>query len=155
MAHSMRTMAGAAGVAAVLSMLVITPVHASSTAGGDVAVTNQFKNRNTGACLDSNREGRAYALGCNDGDYQKWVITNTGGSVRELKNKATKLCLDDSDYFGLRTFGCNGQQFQRWEVIRQPTGISLKNLATKRCLDDSREGLRTFACNNLNYQIWY
>ena len=148
---------GASAVAMALSTFVVGPAQATEakSAPAAAAVINTFKNRHTGACVDSNAAGHAYALTCNAGNYQNWEVTNVGGASRELKNAQTKLCLDDSDYYGLRTVGCNSQQYQRWDKIVQPNGISLRNVATGRCLDDSDQGLRTVARNNLDYQIWW
>ncbi len=66
-------------------------------------------NSATGRCLDSNRNGKVSARGCNGGNNQNWRFQNL-----QLVNCATNRCLD-SNYAGYPyTLDCNGRNFQNW-----------------------------------------
>lgn len=141
-------------IAAVLAALVMAMVSTAVPASAvEIAV---WKNMYTGKCLDDSEYGfRTYP--CNDGIYQKWIVTRWNDGTQRFMNAATKRCIDDSHEFGLRTFGCNALKYQSFHVqdnLSHPF-YRLMNQQTRRCLDDSPQYLRPWGCNNLSYQRWH
>ncbi|MFF7357396.1 RICIN domain-containing protein [Streptomyces filipinensis] len=68
-----------------------------------------------GKCLDSNRNGDAYLLDCNGGDYQKWYETHDSSGWR-LKDKATGRVLSSVATLPkrIRTVADDGYPIERW-----------------------------------------
>ncbi|MGL4174081.1 MAG: RICIN domain-containing protein [Actinomycetota bacterium] len=115
------------------------------------AATNDYKNRATSYCLDSNSSRTVYTRGCNSGSYQKWV-DSSAGSGRLLKNLATSYCLDSNSSGNVYANACSsGNRYQQWTIS---SGV-IKNVATGRCLDSntSRE-VYTRTCNSGSFQKW-
>ncbi|WP_433349227.1 RICIN domain-containing protein [Micromonospora sp. CA-111912] len=72
-------------------------------------------------CLDSNRWGQVYILGCNNGDYQRWHFNkvSTSGPVQwEIINKATGNCLSVNvpENGTAYTSGCYNSSNQDWFI---------------------------------------
>jgi hypothetical protein len=86
---------------------VFTPSSASAAPS-----YRQLVNVATERCLDSNREGKVYTLGCNGGPYQKWVGQSYGRGT--FRNLATGRCLDSNREGKVYTLGCNGGPYQSW-----------------------------------------
>ncbi|WP_221358037.1 RICIN domain-containing protein [Streptomyces beigongshangae] len=132
---------------------------APSGATALLAPRQTFQNDATKRCLDDHGNvSNLRTFPCNNTDFQKWEVHNTGGDTRVLKNVATGRCLDDhGDVSHLRTFSCNATDFQKWRIARYEGGaIQVKNVATNRCLDDhgNVSNLRTFSCNWQHHQAW-
>jgi hypothetical protein len=120
-----------------LMMLGISmPANAAST----------YASVSTGFCLDSNAEGKVYAIGCNGGHYQLWESQG-----KRLVDLATGKCLDSNAEGKVYAIPCNGGNYQNWE--RQ--GKRLVNAQTGRCLDgNAASEVYTLGCNGGNYQSW-
>ncbi|AXG81729.1 RICIN domain-containing protein [Streptomyces paludis] len=78
-----------------------------------------------GTCLDNNGS-RIYALRCNTGTYQQWVVTRfeplrppSGQVGVQLKNVQTGICVDTTrSGSGWRIYphACNSGYFQQWNI---------------------------------------
>ena len=75
-----------------------------------------LKSLATGRVLDSNGAGKAYTLGYNHGNYQKWDVQQSGNGYAHLRNVATGLYLDSNHEGNLYTLAHNGGDFQKWRV---------------------------------------
>lgn len=106
-------------------------------------------------CLDSNRTGSAYTLGCNGGSYQLWrnIPSIYGDTIVDAQ---TGRCLDSNLSGSVYTLACNGGSFQQWTVTYKGIyGWEIRNVATGLCLDSNTRGsLYTLGCNNGNFQRW-
>ncbi|MCL9798020.1 ricin-type beta-trefoil lectin domain protein, partial [Frankia sp. AgKG'84/4] len=118
----------------------------------------------TGLCLDGNGNGDMYTLGCNDGDYQRWIISASGDGVR-VRSAFTGRCIgshaNGSSPSGARYRGtvyaaaCDGGAAQVWTRTSESQGYVFRNAATGECLDsDASGGLYTQDYNGGNYQHW-
>ncbi|MDQ1287242.1 MAG: glucosylceramidase [Actinomycetota bacterium] len=88
-----------------------------------------------GKCLDSNKHGQAYIVGCNAGKYQKWKFENLGGRGT-IVNEATGRCLDSNHAGAIYTLKCNGGSFQDWNAPKPGSSflVKINNVATGRNL---------------------
>lgn len=112
----------------------------------------------TGKRLDGNATN-LYPFPPNDGDYQKWVIkqtgTTSGRKVYRLTSVATSMCLDyDGNVIYPRK--PDDSRFQLWiiEASDCPNCYTLTNLPTGKRLDGNAESLYGFDRNNGDYQKW-
>jgi hypothetical protein len=114
-------------------------------------------------CLDSNGAGNIYTLGCNNGDYQRWVISARGSGL-QLRDAKTSLCAgthanhgsDGVKYRGtVYTSACDGSSAQIWVRANERFGATFRNTSTNECLDSDGSGaVYTQDCNGGNYQHW-
>lgn len=132
---------GKATAITALCFLASVPVEVSASNG-----VKTYVSVSTGYCLDSNGEGRVYAIACNGGNYQNWQ--RSGGP---LINVSTGFCLDSNAEGRVYALPCNGGNYQNW----QRSGKRLINVSTGRCLDGNAENaVYTLGCNGGNYQNW-
>lgn len=148
-----------AGLVAV-SAAFIVPAWAARPEAGII------RNWATGRCLDSNRAGSVYTLGCNGGNYQKWRIQpvgrSTAGNLELLtywvKNAETGLCLT-ADASSVYTSWCDANnQYQRWHF---PSYEGWKRIELRQylflgsCLDSNHAGnVYKLGCNRGGFQMW-
>lgn len=107
-----------------------------------------LKNQATKKCLDTTLQGLVYAIPCNGGDHQEWVIEND----RSLSNLGTKRCLD-SNGKNVYAIPCNGGVYQQWGTSH----VHLQNEASGMCLEDDEytNDVKVAACDDENkHQMW-
>lgn len=107
-----------------------------------------LKNQGTSRCLDSNAQGHVYAIHCNGGDHQEWVVE----ADRSLMNLATKRCLDSNGKV-LYALPCNGGEYQKWGTSH----VHLKNEGTGLCVEgtDYSNDVTVSPCSTEGkYQLW-
>ena len=74
----------------------------------------EMKNVATGRCLDSNEQGNVYAIACNGGPYQKWIVTLRTNGRRSISNRATGRLLDSNAQGNVYTLPSNLSRYQLW-----------------------------------------
>jgi Ricin-type beta-trefoil lectin domain len=123
-------------------------VSAQSASAGEVY---SLENIATGRCLDSDPGGKAYTLGCNNGAYQRWDVSQSGSGYI-LRNDKTGRCLDSNDKGDAYTLDCNGGPYQLWNYTstsHHPPYGKYWNVATGRCLDSDNSGnAYTYPCKD-------
>ncbi|MDH6544209.1 ricin-type beta-trefoil lectin domain protein [Streptomyces sp. SPB4] len=134
-------LAAAFGVSAML--LASMPGSASAAEVGTMAEGRQYKNVQTGLCLDSDANGNAYTKSCGtDNPYQRWSLAWRDNGYL-LRNEATSRCLEvgggDSVRTGLcPTYPASSYQWS-WDFVAGERLI-LKNGANGRALDSNAKG---------------
>ena len=107
-------------------------------------------------CLDSNASGTAYALGCNDGNFQNWSMQtiNSLGWL-QLVDAQTRRCLQSNPAGNVSAQLCTGGNFQHWVMSSNGTSVYFRDVATGFCLDSDTSGkLSTLPCNGGASQSW-
>jgi len=105
-----------------------------------VPTNTTLKNKSTSNCLDSNTEGKVYALQGNGGNYQKWYFHDQGGGVFTIQNVGTSLFLDSNDEGKVYALNGNGGNYQKWYFHDQGGGVfTIQNVATLKYLDSNGE----------------
>jgi hypothetical protein len=127
------------------------PASPSASGAAKASAVARFRNKASGACLDSNGKGEVYVLGCNGGDFQKWrAVTNKDRSTT-FRNLATGRCLDSNSSGGtsgeVYTLGCNGGDFQRWQIDETSGAVVIKDKSTKLCLWDAPGLMSSQTCD--------
>ncbi|MFB9622734.1 RICIN domain-containing protein [Nonomuraea helvata] len=117
----------------VISTLIASIALVNAPARADVYRDSMLRNWETGLCLDSNFDGRVYTLGCNSGNYQRWIIETWGGGIPRGP--------DDGPLPP--------------EGVNEGPWFALRNAATGRCLDSNGRDVYTTPCQTGNaYQAW-
>jgi len=126
-------------------------------ARGQSALSGQslrLRDHATLRCLDSNADGKVYAMDCNGGDFQRWNLAWVSYGF-QLRDAATARCLDSNTSGEVYTLPCNGGAFQQWTFDTDTEGYVIKDVATGRCLDSNADGkVYAFDCNGGNFQHW-
>ncbi|PZF98786.1 RICIN domain-containing protein [Micromonospora endophytica] len=138
-------------------------------------LTGQFRNYQTGYCLDSGFPpagsvyGPVYTLPCQAGNnWQTWEVHGPKGTSPagyeyvQVKNRATGMCLSMDEYGGPRlyTYACNsGTGAQRLEGVGSGWNrVKLRqNWFDNRLICLDTHGINDAyarACNDGLYQVW-
>ncbi|MEU7159673.1 RICIN domain-containing protein [Streptomyces chrestomyceticus] len=152
-------LAAALGASAVL--LAGMPGSASAAEVGIRAEGRQFKNVQTGLCLDSDAKGNAYTKSCgNDNLYQRWSWDGNDYNGYKLKNNATNRCLQVGNGDAVRTEPCftvpRASQLWKWNEL-DGGRLILKSTANDRALDSNAKGqlyTSPYGTGNLYMQWW-
>ena len=108
-------------------------------------------NRATSRTLDSNQEGKVYAIPMNGGNYQKWFLQAAGDNIFTFTNIKTGRVLDSNPEGKVYTIPSNGGNSQKWRM----RGDFLENVGTGRYLDAGSNGdVYTLPHNGGTYQRW-
>lgn len=122
------------------------------------STTRLIQNVQTGFCLDSNSNGRAYTNVCDiRNQYQTWTVAYTPNfSGYTVRNVATGLCLDSNTSGRAYTLSCNGGSYQMWEISIDAQNLrTFKNVATGLMLDsNTAKRVYTHPVNDGLYQKW-
>ncbi|MEU9796689.1 RICIN domain-containing protein [Streptomyces sparsogenes] len=152
------------GLAAVLgaSAMLLAGMSGSASAAeaGIQAEGRQFKNVQTGLCLDSDAKGNAYTKSCgNDNPYQRWsLVWKDDGYV--LRNEKTLRCLGVDGGDAVYTEQCSKYpaSSQQWTWDSLDGGrLILRSVANGRALDSNHEGqlyTSPYGTGNLYMQWW-
>jgi hypothetical protein len=151
---------------AIAMSCTLTTVTASADAIADQ--DTMLRSWGSGACLDSNESGAAYALGCNWGEYQVWFTGGTGinivtGNVSHpviiLRDEQTNRCLDSNYQGSVYTNPCWGNDnYQYWTWWGDNYQGQYQNYQTGLCLQTDGNAVWTQQCGNdpanSGYQLW-
>ncbi|MFF0747376.1 ricin-type beta-trefoil lectin domain protein [Streptomyces sp. NPDC004111] len=153
----MRFTRGFAGAAAVIGTSVLLVTGTASTA--NAADVRQYRNVQTGLCLDSSANGSVYTKSCGSTNpFQKWDRTVLNGKIK-LRNVGTGRCLTIEDAWteGLVTEPCDRNDPEQlwWELS---IGGKFRMIDDRNyAVDSNTKGnayLKTYGESN-PYQQWY
>ncbi|ACU75464.1 Ricin B lectin [Catenulispora acidiphila DSM 44928] len=142
------------GVVALTAM-----VSSSASASGTVTLHSKA----TGRCLDSNTSGTAYAIACNGGTYQSWIMGSFGGNDQYLQDSQTGRCLTtgtqaNSNLVYMKTVTPCADNAVNFLVVANSDGTKTFKAGTW-CLDSNTNGegnnvgaIYIDPCNGGNYQ---
>lgn len=150
----------AAGAGILLTMGTAPAAHATENAAqaAGTIVTFQYRNVQTGLCLDSDSKGNIYTKGCGSTNpYQQWERAESGGQV-VLRNVATRRCLAKKDpFFNPTVLETNAKCTDTWkETIAGGKFRMLDNYSGNLALDSNAKGnvyLHEYGADN-PYQQW-
>jgi hypothetical protein len=153
-----------------LGAIAMSFTLATTSASADAIVDQDTMLRSwgSGACLDSNYQGAAYALGCNFGGYQVWFTGGEGINIRTgnylhpviiLRDEQTSRCLDSNYAGAVYTNPCwNGDNYQYWIWWGDNYQGQYQNYQTRLCLQTDGNAVWTQQCAdniaNAGYQLW-
>ncbi|MFJ7209603.1 RICIN domain-containing protein [Streptomyces sp. NPDC098789] len=160
--HIHNKLAGAAAVMGASVLLV-----AGTATSANAAEIKQYRNAQTGLCLDSDAKGNVYTKGCGaDNPYQQWERKVVDGQIM-LRNVATRRCLSQetgsltnpSPPYTSRvaTRTCIGWELDRWWELTVDGKTRLINVNADNALDSNAKGnayLKNYTADN-SYQQWY
>ncbi|MBD0709978.1 MULTISPECIES: RICIN domain-containing protein [unclassified Streptomyces] len=154
----------ASGLAAVLGastmLLASLPGSASAAEAGTRAVGYQYKNRQTGLCLDSDAQGNAYTKNCDpdkNNAYQQWIYWNVSGDTFQLRNVQTLRCLEANSGDGVKTYPCADHIIQKWTYSASNGALIIQSAYNGRALDSNQKGqlyTSPFGTGNPYMQWW-
>ncbi|MEW2374410.1 RICIN domain-containing protein [Streptomyces sp. NPDC006656] len=121
---------------------------------------DQVKNVQTGLCLDSDTQGKAYTNPCrNDNKYQQWWVHFNDAGQYQLENRQTGLCLQAGSGDSVVTASCSATKSAQWWTLN---GIGnqryvLSNVANGRSLDSNQKGQAYTSPHSLSnpYMQWW
>ncbi|MFI6644783.1 RICIN domain-containing protein [Streptomyces sp. NPDC050504] len=142
------------------SVLLVT----GTTTSANAAEIKQYRNAQTGLCLDSNANGSVYTKQCgSDNPYQKWERRYEDGVLR-LRNLKTGRCLSKAGGGSkITTQPCVTDGTQQWleekaNGTTRITGYAFPNgTLVKAAVDSNAKGdayLKEYGPDN-PYQQWY
>jgi len=110
----------------------------------------------TSRVLDGNQKGDSYSLIWNQGDYQRWVISDLGDGYCRITQRATGRVLDGNADGKIYTLDWNGGDYQKWKIEDLGGGCyKISQKATGRVLDGNRKGMiYSLAWNSGDNQRW-
>ncbi|MBD0709977.1 hypothetical protein BU197_16745 [Streptomyces sp. CBMA291] len=141
-------------------LLVATPGNAGAAEVGATLAGSQYKNVQTGLCLDSDAKGNAYTKSCgSDNPYQRWsLVWKYDGYV--LRNEATLRCLRVDGGDSVSTEQCSNypptSHQWTWDHL-DGERLILKSVANGRALDSNQKGqlyTSPFGTGNPYMQWW-
>jgi hypothetical protein len=157
----MRVRRGIIGAAAAAGAGILLVTGTATTA--NAAEIKQYRNAQTGLCLDSNSKGSVYTKSCgSDNPYQKWERRYEDGVLR-LRNVATGRCLSKSTGSKITTESCVTNGTQQWleEKANGTTRITgygwPSGTLVKAAVDSNAKGdayFKEYGPDN-PYQQWY
>jgi len=111
----------------------------------------QFKNRETGFCLNTSGAGKLYTSPCHHDHYQNWDW-KSDSSIRNRNIVNSMYCLDArGSSLGMKECGLDTSLFQKWVWT---SGGEVRNKGTSYCLSDYKGKVYPMICNGKMYQKW-
>ncbi|MEU9796688.1 RICIN domain-containing protein [Streptomyces sparsogenes] len=136
------------GLAAALgaSAMLLAGMSGSASAAevGTQAVGDQYKNEQTGLCLDSDAQGNVYTKDCawdKHNAYQQWsFLYDASRDEFRLRNVQTLRCLEANSGDGVKTAPCSDHNIQKWTETAYNGAMIIQSVYNGRALDSNHKG---------------